>query len=71
MFFCGIVQRLEIDNFPAAVTKADRYDPIFQRTFEENAQYRGFLIDCETPPESRTCRPRRSAGVARSRGCAL
>jgi transposase len=29
----------------AAVTKADRYDPIFQRTFDEYAAYRGFTID--------------------------
>ena len=29
----------------AAVTKPDRYDPIFQRTFEEYAGHRGFVID--------------------------
>jgi transposase len=31
-FFGGVTRRLVIDNFAAAVTKADRYDPIFQRT---------------------------------------
>ena len=34
-----------IDNLKAAVCKADRYEPIFQRTFEEYARYRGFVID--------------------------
>ena len=34
-----------IDNLRAAVTKADRYDPFFNRTFEQYANYRGFVID--------------------------
>ena len=27
------------------VTKADRYDPVFARTFEEYVSYRGFVIE--------------------------
>lgn len=44
-FFGGIPARVILDNLRAAVTKADRYDPLFQRTFEEYAAYRGFVID--------------------------
>jgi hypothetical protein len=28
-----------------AVVKPDRYDPTFQRTFEEYAHHRGFVLD--------------------------
>ena len=48
-FFGGVTARLIIDNMKAAVTKADRYDPIFQRIFEEYARYRGFVIDAAVP----------------------
>lgn len=41
----GVPARVVLDNMKAAITKADRYDPIFQRTFEEYARYRGFVID--------------------------
>lgn len=44
-FFGGVTARVIIDNLKAAVTKADRYDPVFQRTFDEYAHYRGFIID--------------------------
>lgn len=44
-FFGGVTARVVIDNLKAAVCKADRYEPIFQRTFEEYARYRGFVID--------------------------
>lgn len=44
-FFGGVPARVIIDNLKAAVTKADRYDPVFQRVFEEYADYRGFEID--------------------------
>jgi transposase len=44
-FFGGVVRRLIIDNLKAAVVKADRYEPIFQRTFLEYSRYRGFIID--------------------------
>jgi transposase len=44
-FFGGTPRRVIVDNLAAAINKADRYDPIFQRTFEEYASYRGFLID--------------------------
>lgn len=55
-FFGGVPRRLVIDNFAAAVSKADRYDPVFQRTFEEYAQYRGFIID-SAPPRMPTGKP--------------
>ena len=48
-FFGGVPARVVLDNLKAAVTKADRYDPIFQRTFAEYAQYRGFVIDAAVP----------------------
>jgi len=44
-FFGGVPARVVIDNMRAAVTKSDRYDPIFQRTFAEYAHFRGFVID--------------------------
>lgn len=62
VFFGGVVQRLVVDNFPSAITKADRYDPIFQRTFEEYAQYRGFLIDA-APVRAPTGKPHVERGV--------
>ena len=45
VFFGGVVARTAIDNLKAAVLKGDRYDPVFNRTFEEYAQHRGFVID--------------------------
>jgi transposase len=44
-FFGGVPKRVVIDNLKAAVTKADRYESIFQRTFDEYAAHRGFVID--------------------------
>jgi transposase len=44
-YFGGVPARVVIDNMRAAVTKADRYEPFFQRTFEEYARHRGFAID--------------------------
>jgi transposase len=41
----GVPKRVVIDNLKAAVTKADRYESIFQRTFDEYAAHRGFVID--------------------------
>jgi len=49
MFFSGTPVRVVLDNLKAAVTKADRYDPTFQRTFVEYARYRGFVIDAAVP----------------------
>jgi len=45
VFFGGVTRRVVLDNLKAAVTKADRYDPTFQRTFAEYAAHRGFVID--------------------------
>lgn len=44
-FFDGVPARVILDNMKAAITKPDRYDPFFQRTFEEYARHRGFEID--------------------------
>ena len=44
-FFSGVPRRVVLDNLKAAVVKADRYDPTFQRTFDEYAAHRGFVID--------------------------
>ena len=44
-FFGGVSSRLIIDNMKAAVVKASRYEPIFNRTFLEYSQYQGFIID--------------------------
>ncbi len=43
--FGGVTARVIEDNLAAAISKADRYDPIFQRTFGEYAEHRGFVID--------------------------
>lgn len=43
--FGGVTRRVILDNLRAAITKADRYDPIVQRTMEEYARHRGFVID--------------------------
>ena len=48
-FFDGVPARVVLDNLKAAVTKAHRYQPLFQRTFAEYARYRGFVIDATLP----------------------
>lgn len=62
-FFGGVVRRLIIDNLRAAITRADRYEPIFQRTFEEYARHRGFIIDA-TRPRHATGKPHVERGVS-------
>lgn len=44
-FFGGVPSRVVLDNLKAAIDKADRYDPVIQRTFNEYAEYRGFVVD--------------------------
>ena len=44
-FFDGIPRRVILDNFSAAVDKADNYDPVLNRTLAEYSQYRGFILD--------------------------
>ena len=44
-FFGGVTARVIEDNLRAAISKADRYEPVFQRTFHEYAKHRGFVID--------------------------
>jgi transposase len=55
-FLGGVTARVVIDNLKAAVVKANRYDPTLQRTFEEYARVRGFVID-PAPPNSPTGKP--------------
>ncbi len=43
--FGGVTRRVVIDNLKDAVIKADRYIPVFNRTFLEYSDYRGFIID--------------------------
>lgn len=45
LFFGGTPARLVLDNLKAAVTRADRYDPVFGRVFAEYAHFRGLIID--------------------------
>lgn len=61
-FFEGVPERVILDNLKAAVTKPDRYDPAFQRTFEEYATHRGFVIDAAVPGHA-TGKPHVERGV--------
>jgi transposase len=45
VFFGGVPALLVVDNLKAAVVKADRYEPLFNRSFEAYARHRGFAID--------------------------
>lgn len=44
-FFGGVCKRVILDNFKAAVTKADRYEPILSRSLTEYSSYRDLVID--------------------------
>jgi transposase len=44
-FFQGVPRRVVLDNFPAAVDKANNYDPLLNRTLAEYSQHRGFILD--------------------------
>ena len=44
-FFGGVAARAVIDNLRAAISRPDRYDPIFNRVFDEYSLHRGFVID--------------------------
>ena len=44
-FFAGVTRRVILDNMKVAVVKADRYEPVFNRTFQDYSQHRGFIID--------------------------
>ena len=59
-FFDAVTRRLVLDNLRAAITKADRYDPIFQRTFDECARHPGCIID-PAPLRQPTGKPHSSA----------
>ena len=62
-FFGGVVRRVVLDNLTPAVKKVDRYDPIFQRTMEEYARYRGFVLDAALPAHP-TGKPQVERGVS-------
>ena len=55
-FFGGVTARVVVDNLRAAICKADRYDPIFNRVFEEYSRHRDFVID-PAPPVMPTGKP--------------
>jgi hypothetical protein len=61
-WFGGVTRRVVLDNLKAAITKADRYDPIVQRTFEEYARHRGFVIDA-TRSRDPTGKPHVERGI--------
>ena len=44
-FFGGIPRRVVLDNFPAAVSGADPFNPVLTRGFLEYSQARGFIVD--------------------------
>lgn len=44
-FFQGITHSLRIDNLKSGVIKPDLYDPLFNRTYREMAEYYGIFID--------------------------
>jgi transposase len=44
-FFGGVIRRVVLDNFSAAVDKADNYDPVLNRVLAEYSQHRGFILD--------------------------
>ena len=48
-FFGGVPRRVILDNLKPAVAKADRYEPIYQRTISEYARHRGFVLDAAVP----------------------
>jgi hypothetical protein len=52
-----------LDNLRPAVQRADRSEPIFQRTFAEYADYRGFVIDAALPRHA-TGKPHVERGVS-------
>lgn len=54
--FGGVTRRVILDNLRAAVAKSDRYLPVFNRTFLEYSEYRGFIID-PAPPAMPTGKP--------------
>ena len=49
-----VTARVVLDNLKAAITRADRYEPIFTRTFGEYADHRGFVIDAAVPRQTPT-----------------
>ena len=63
VFFGGVPARVVLDNLTPAVRRADRYEPIFQRTFAEYAHYRGFVIDAALPRHA-TGKPHVERGVS-------
>lgn len=62
LWFGGVPRRLAVDNMKTAIVKADRYDPVFQRTFDEYARHRGFVIDA-TRSRDPTGKPHVERGV--------
>jgi transposase len=43
-FFCGITEILVPDNLKSAVTKADKYDPVINESFQDMADHYGAVV---------------------------
>lgn len=63
LWFGGVPRRVVLDNLKAAIKKADRYDPVFQRTFDDYARHRGFVIDA-TRSRDPTGKPHVERGIS-------
>lgn len=61
-FFGGRPGRVIVDNMKTAVVKADKYEPVFQRTFSLYAAHHGFTIDA-TESRSPQQKPHVERGV--------
>ena len=61
-FFGGFTKKVVIDNLKAAVVKSDLYAPVFNRTFLEYSQFRGFIIDPARPNDP-TGKPKVERGI--------
>jgi len=44
-YFGGVPRRVIVDNMKTAIIKADRYEPLFNRVFDEYAEHCGFVVD--------------------------
>lgn len=61
-WFGGIPRKITIDNLKSAITKACRYDPAVQRSYEDYARAYGFIIS-PCVPKTPNHKGRVEAGV--------
>lgn len=62
-FFGGVPKTIVLDNLKAAIVKASVHDPLIQRSYRDQAEHYGFVVD---PNRPRT--PRHKGKVERSVG---